>query len=357
MTVSDTPLPASPSPASMPKRIASCARGHSIRQAPAQWVVAETLDSRTTPSVILDGSYQRRFANLNRASIATTATHARHLTPLVQRCAANGHAELDEFRLPSGATLRMIASPVLGPTDRIYGVSLWAGSPFDVPSPPPTVGAIEWDDATILATLSPALRTILNISEGASPSLATIPHLMARFDCFEDRDGLLALFDPTCRTDSWTTKATTPSTRGARRNLYIAAKRVPATNTIRALVCDISEIDSPPAPDSGSAALRRVPIAQGHAVGVVDLRDGLVHEWIADEPFASWRNRNPEIHPDDRPLVMTTCADLLSGTATATITARVRFSQNDDWMLLQATWTRITDGERPQALMDVTFAP
>jgi len=355
LTGPDTSNTPSPSPSSMPGRLASCTPGRSGRRTPAQWVVVETLSIDCGPSLILDGHYKRRFGNPNRASIAASAAQARCLVPLVQRCAANGHAELDELRLPSGDTVRMIASPVFGPGDRVYGVSVWAGTAFETPTPPPTIGALEWDAATVLATISPTLRGMLNIPDGELLSPATLPDLMTRFDGLGDRAGLLALLDPTHPVDSWIGTATTRFTQGTRRNLRIVAKAVPATNTVPALVCDISNTDPTPAADSVSAALRRAPIAQGHAVGIVDLANGLIHEWIADEPFASWRSRNPEIHPDDIQLVTDTCARLLSGTATLTISARIRFDQADDWIALQATWTRITDDDRPQALIDVTF--
>ncbi|MEC3920273.1 hypothetical protein [Nocardia sp. CDC160] len=39
---------------------------------------------------------------------------------------------------------------------------------------------------------------------------------------------------------------------------------------------------------------------------------------------------------------------------TAATRARVRLAPTEDWMLLDAKWTRILDGERPQALLDIT---
>jgi len=338
----------------MPGHLAHCPRKWPSRRPPAQWVVTETLDAECTPTVILDGHYQRSFANLNRASIATSAAQARQLAPLVQRCTANGRAELDRLRLPSGTSLHIVAAPVFGPGNHAYGVSLWAGISSDTPPPPPVVGAIEWDATTMLATISPVLRELLQIPDAELHSPTTLPDLIAHFARWDDRAGLLDLLDPSHPAHTWTGTATTPFVQGTRRNFHIAAKTIPASNVIRALICDISHTCSPPTADSVSAALRRAPLAQGHAIGIVDLATGLIHEWIADEPFASWRNRNPEIHPDDIQLVADTCARLLSGTPTSTVAARVRFDPTDAWIPLQATWTRITDDDRPQALIDVT---
>ncbi|MFF3569260.1 hypothetical protein ACFYXQ_15930 [Nocardia jiangxiensis] len=319
-------------------------------------MVAETLDYECTPSVILDGRYRRHFANLGRASIATSAAHARHLEPLVRRCAANGRTEHDLLPLPSGSMLRMTADPVFGPDQHVFGVNLSASRPSDAPFHPPTIGAIEWDTATARASVSPGFRALLGIPEGELDCPTTFPNLISRFDRWDDRAGFLALFDPTHLATDWIGTATTSLAGSSRRNLHIVAKKIHGSHTIRALICDISHTDSPPAADAMSAALRRAPIAPGHALGILDLHNGLIHEWIADEPFANWRNGTPQLHPDDILAVATTRAHLLSGTSTATITARIRFDRASKWIPLQAVCTRITNDDRPQALIDVTFS-
>ncbi|WP_216896738.1 GAF domain-containing protein [Nocardia alni] len=341
----------------MPRRVTPCASERAVRRPSGGWVVAETLDIESTPTVILDGRYLRRFANLTRASIATTAAEARRLAPLVQRCAANQRPEHDQLQLPSGSVVRIAATPIFGPAEHVYGVSVWAGPASDIAPIAPTVGAIQWDAATLLATISPAMRTLLAIPDTEFQSPMTFPTLLAQFDRWDDRAGLLSLLDPSHSVDHWTGTATTQFPHGGRQHLHIVAKAVPATSTIRALVCDISRTATPPAADSISAALRRAPIAPGHALAIVDLTTGLIHEWIGGGPFANWRNQTPHIHPEDSPLITDTCARLRAGALTVTITARIRFNDSDSWIPLQTTWTLLTHDDRPQALVDVVRLP
>lgn len=357
MTIPDLPIPDPPSPASMPRRTGRCTHGGSQWRPSNRWVVAETLDHESTPSVILDGRYRRHFANLGRASISTSAAHARHLEPLVRRCAANGCTEHHLLPLPSGSTLRMTATPIFGPDHHVFGVTLSAGLPSDAPFRPPTIGAIEWDAMTVQATVSPGFRALFDLPDTELDSPTTFPDLIARFDRWDDRAGFLALFDLPHPAESWIGTATTQFTGKPRRNLHIVAKKIHSRNTIRALVCDISHTDPPPPADPIYAALRRAPIAPGHAIGILDLHNGLIHEWIANGPFANWRNTIPQLHPDDLPTVVTARARLLSGTTTTTVTARIRFDGTDGWIPLRAICTRITDDDRPQALIDVTIAP
>ncbi|WP_153409663.1 GAF domain-containing protein [Nocardia macrotermitis] len=340
----------------MPRRTGRCTHGGPQRRTSNRWVVAETLDHKSIPSVILDGRYRRHFANLGRASIATSAAHARHLTPLVRRCADNRRTEHELLPLPSGSVLRLTADPIFGPSQNVFGVNLSAGPPTDTPTPPPTIGAIEWDVLTARATISPDFRTLLDISEAQLDSPTTVPNLISHFDRWDDRTGFLALFDLTNPAGTWIGTATTQFTGKQRHNLHIVAKRIHGHRLIRALVCDISPTDPPPPPDPIYAALRRAPITPGHALGIIDLHNGLIHEWIADEPFAHWRNSTPQLHPDDIPVVATARTRLLSKTSTTTITARIRFDRASRWILVQAVCTRITDDDRPQALIDVTFS-
>ncbi len=50
-----------------------------------------------------------------------------------------------------------------------------------------------------------------------------------------------------------------------------------------------------------------------------------------------------------------TCFAIASGALSeAKMQARLRFSSNDGWMLLEAKWTRVEGRRRPQALIDIT---
>ncbi|MBF6331454.1 DUF5593 domain-containing protein [Nocardia transvalensis] len=319
--------------------------------------MVETLSAIHTPSVIVDGSFRRRFANLNRVSIATSAAIARRLGPLVGRCLTTRRTEFDETRLPSGPMLRIVAVPVFGPTDHVFGVALWAGAPSERTPPPPPSGTIEWNADTGTCVASAALRRLLELPAGGTRTHTTLSVLMSCFDRWDDRAGFLALFDPNEPDHSWVGTATTRSPEGTRRILHIAARTSPAADAIRAIVCDMSTVESAPPPDCAAAALRHIPLTPGHAVGIIDLNTRLIHEWItADhDPLACWRHHPPQIHSDDARAIEDACVRLLAGTPRATAVFRV--SLNNDWITVRAHWSLICHGTQPQALIEVTILP
>ncbi|MFI6998273.1 GAF domain-containing protein [Nocardia sp. NPDC050175] len=350
------------SPADMPRH-RSDVRDQQQRISPArrQWVVVETLSAGTRPSVIVDGSYRRHFANVNRVSIATSAAVARRLQPVVDHCAISGQSQLDIVQLPSGTALRIVAVPVIGPDGRVYGVGLWTGAMHEATPPIPPIGTIEWTAHTGTARTSLALEHLLGVPATKRVSERTLPDLMARFDRCDDRINLLALFDPSHPVGSWTGTAATRFTDTGRRHLYIAARTAShqgAARIIRGIVCDISDIAPPPAADLGSMTWRHVPTKPGHAVGIVDINTWLIHEWITvDHPMLnSWLHQSPELHPDDTTALASARTQVLD-TGQAMRNFRLRFRGQLRWLQVRAEWTRMSNDDRPQALMDAFPCP
>lgn len=350
----------SPSPADMPRHRpdvrdpqprSSTARG--------QWVIVETLSVDTRPSVIIDGSYRRHFANLNRVGIATSAAVARRLQPLVDRCAITRQSQLDTVHLPSGSILRIVAMPVLGPAGSVYGVGLWAGTRNEATPPMPLVGAIEWNALTGVAHTTAGAEAVLGLPTGEILSARTLPDLMSHFDRWDDRHGFLALFDPGRDSRRWSGNITLSGTEThGRRHLHIAAT-TDMFNTgpvVRGLLFDISFVEPAPPADVGSLALHAVPTSLGHSIGMIDLRTGLIYDWITvATTFADHlRHTNPEIHPDDLSSIGQCRLELLHSASTATATFRMRFSNRDNWTTVDSCWLALRNSEdRPQALLDI----
>ncbi|MBF6332468.1 GAF domain-containing protein [Nocardia transvalensis] len=352
MTVPDTPP--LPTPSTMPRHIDSKLRPP-IRHASRRWVIVETLRGTEPPAVIVDGSYRRNFANLNRVTIATSAAVARRLRPLIERCTSSASAQSEEIGLPSGATVEIRAIPAFGPTGAVFGVGLWAGPPNTHRLPLPTVAAAEWNRRTGTAALSSELSRQLELGPAEDPRSTPLPRLMSCFDRWDDREGFLSLFDPDDPTDSWVGTATTQFPSSTRQHLYIAAKPAPDKSTVRAIVSNLPEVDSAPAPDYISAALRTLPLLPGHAFGIVDLKSSLIHEWIApSHNVASQRHQPPRIHPDDGSAIAMSRRQLLDRNPRTTSLLRIRFA-HEEWLTVRAQWTLICHGQRPQALIDIAL--
>ncbi|MFI5783286.1 GAF domain-containing protein [Nocardia sp. NPDC051570] len=350
MTVPSTPFPASPN--SMPHHVDS-KLPVPIRRASRHWVIVETLRGTESASVIADGGYRRNFANLNRVTIATSAAIARRLRPLVVRSAISRSTQFDEIALSSGAALRILAVPVFGPAGTVFGVSLWAGPPDANDLQRPTVGVIEWDRVTGRAAVSTTLGRQLELTSTEDLYFTPLPRLMSCFDRWDDRAGFLSLFDHDNPTKNWIGTATTQSRSGARQLLRIAAKVSPTQSSVRAIVWNLPDADSAPAPDYLSAALRSLPLAPDHAIGIMDLKSSLIHEWVdPSRNLSSQRHQPPWIHPADRATTTTTCRQLLAGHSR--ITSRFRITRDhDEWITVRAHWTLICPGTRPQALIDI----
>ena len=328
--------------------------GHDPRWA---WVIAETLTGPEHPTIVLDGIRPRALTRLNNSSVASSGAAARLLDPLIQLCTSTGSAQDKLFPLPDGHTLRLIGLPIPGPTGYVHAVALWVGARTDTMPPPPAVGAIEWTPAGI-AQGTAAAHFLLRMSYGDLPNIHTVPEMLAGFDPWHDRAGFLALFNLMSPTNQWIGTATKTYEDGAPRQLQIAARGegIGTNRTVRAIVTDITGLDTPAVPDLCSIAVRHMPIPPGHALGLVDLKTGFIHEWLTDprSPLAGWRHHNPQFDEHGRIDATTTVFALANGTLRETETnVRMRFDPDDPWISLRTRWRRISDGERPQAIIDV----
>ncbi|MFE3195411.1 GAF domain-containing protein [Nocardia sp. NPDC059240] len=322
------------------------------------WVVAETLADPEQPTTVLDGPHGRAFTRLNHSSVGRLAAAVPLLGQLIRSCTTFGAAETECFTASGGREMRMIAVPVLGPFGSVNAVALWTGARGDPIPEIPEIGSVEWTAAGIAATTPPA-QYLLRLSYLDTPAVHTVPEMLASFHNFEDRPGFFSLFNLDNPTDRWAGTATKIYEDGNAHQLHIAAHASGAgtDRTVRAIVCDITDDQTRAIPDISSLALRAMPIPPGHALGLVDLKTGFIHEWLTDEhsPLAGWRHHNPEIEPGDQLMVATTCYELAANIRrTATTQVRVRFHPNDEWITLHGRWNRIADGDRPQALIDVT---
>ncbi len=323
------------------------------------WVVVETLTGPDQLSTILDGPNPRAFSKVLRASIGRNSAAARCLDAVIRRCAETATTQDELIPRPDGEGVRIVAVPVLGPSGRVYASTVWVG-PADEQLPTrPLVGTIEWD-AMIVAQLSPAAELLTGVPRNIRPAQNTLPELISWFDRWDDRSDFLAMFNLVNPVDRWAGTATKNVIDGT-RDFYIVARAhdegIGTRHTVRAVVCDVTGHRPPVNPDLSSIVARNLPIQPGHALALVDLKAGVIHEWLANsnDSIAGWRHHTPLFHPEDQAQVATTCLELLAGTTRSNHTqARLRLDPRDDWILLDARWSRISDDNRPQALIDVT---
>ncbi len=322
------------------------------------WVILETLTAPDQSSTVLDGPDLRSFTRLRHSRVGRSGAAVRLLPSLVKQCTDTGVTQDKCSTLPDGRVVRVVGVPVLGPSGQVHAIAMWAGARVDTIPSVPIIGALEWNASGVLRS-TPAAQYLLRLSYDDLPNVHTVPELMAGFDHWNDRAGFFNLFNLNTPGDRWTGTATKTYEDGIQRQLYIAARaRGSGINrTVRAIVCDITGTHAPEVPDLRSNAVRHMPIPPGHAFGLVDLKTGFIHEWLADErsPLAGWRHHTPDFDQPGRLIVATTVFQLAAGVRrTADTTASLRFDSGDDWIQVHADWTRICDGIRPQALIDVT---
>ncbi|WP_040815786.1 GAF domain-containing protein [Nocardia concava] len=320
-------------------------------------MVAETLSGTGRSSVVLDGLEPREFSKLTRASIAANGLIAKELVSVVQECATVADTCSSDVTMPDGQVKRIAALPVLGPTGQVHAAAVWVDSANrDLPDKP-HIGTMQWR-ANGTVTADPAAAYLLQLPFGELPHGNTIPELLSRFDQWDDRAKFLSMFNLVDPTDQWIGTATTTCDDGTDHRLHFAARASGhgSDRTIRAIVFE-SATDPTTCADPRTLAFRQMPIPADHALALVDLPSGFVHEWVAEEhtAFAGWRHHQPEFDYNSRLLAADTCYALATGVRNEAKTqARLRFSSNDGWILLEATWTRIKGRGRPQALIDIT---
>ncbi|MFJ4651091.1 GAF domain-containing protein [Nocardia sp. NPDC088792] len=316
----------------------------------------ETLDQGSGGTMIADGLQPRRFSKLNRVSLAPTIGVVRRLQPLIARCVASRRFVMDPMTLSCGAEIRIVGVPVLGPYGHVRAVCVWIGEVDAVLPALPDVGVLEWDAAVVVAA-SVAARNLLLGDESVEISL--LPDMLSNLDRFENRADFLALLSLDNPIDEWIGSATRTFSDGIPHRLQIAA-RADGTGPgrrMRAVVCEVvDDTQTRLAPEMYLKAMRHVPILPGHALAMVDLNAKVVHDWIANDsdPMAGWCHHRPLLHPGDQARILATCEALLAGSAmTATVRGRVRFDPADEWIELESEWTRIIEGDQPQALVHI----
>ncbi|WP_067694075.1 GAF domain-containing protein [Nocardia jejuensis] len=326
-----------------------------------QWIVIDTMDGPANASLILDGSNPRRFSRLARSSIARNGSAAHCIEPLVNEVTTDGATHDKYFHDRTDHVHHMIAVPVLGPFGAVHAVAMWVGK-INEPLPRiPIIGAVEWD-ASGLVSASPAAQFLLRTRHGDALTGHTITEMLAALDHLEDRSGFLALFNMTnlaTPTDQWSGIATTTDETGQKHDIFLAARPtvVNGERRVRAVVADITGTANPGRPDLTLAAIRHMPVPPGHVLALADLITGFIHEFMCapNSPLVAWRHHNPIFTDDDHIEVANACFSLAAGVVdTVTSRVNVRFSPDGEPILLDARWTRVLDGERPQALIDIT---
>jgi hypothetical protein len=325
------------------------------------WVLVETFLPGLPRSVVAEGAYPRRFSRVARTRVAGSSTAAQHIPAIIEQTVTTGEPQVRALYPPSGEAMRVFAVPVLGPNDHVWAVQLWAG-PRDAAAPlRPEVGAMLWTaSGGGLVHTTGALERILD-SDSMRSADRTLPDLMRHFERIEDRTAFLHLFGDTPTPKLWSGTAITAGVMSqARLHVSIAAcgSGVGRTRTVQALVHDISAAYPVPAPGMTTRLIRVVPIPVQHAVGVVDLRTGLLHEWVSQgpPPLDRWLHQMPTIHPEDITGLVALRAELLSGTEHARNHWRMRWDDEEDWVVVAARWTVLTRGDAPQAMVDVRLS-
>ncbi|MBF6302464.1 DUF5593 domain-containing protein [Nocardia amamiensis] len=324
----------------------------------AAWVLVETLGESAPRWVVAEGAHPKRFTRLSRTRLAGSATVAQHLPAIIEQTVSSREPQVRSIYTPSGAGMRVFAVPVLGPRQQVWAVQLWAGPRGSAVPLRPEVGALIWTAAGggFVSTTAELERQL--DSDSVRAATRTLPDLMRHVERFDDRAGFLRLFGDSSEPRIWSGTAVTAGVMSqARRQLSIAAygTGVGRDRAVRAVVADISAAHPPPAPGMTTRLIRTVPIPVQHAIGLLDLRTGLVHEWISQgpPPLDRWLQEVPTIHPEDLGGLAVLRAQLLGGVEFARCHWRMRWAGDADWMMVQARWTVLTRGDAPQAMLDV----
>jgi hypothetical protein len=331
---------------------------HDERGTASPWVLVATLADPKTWWVVAEGAQPRQWTRLSRTRIAGSSTLNRHIPPTIGQAISSREPQVRSLHLPSRVRMRIIAVPVLGPSEEVFAVQVWAGPRLQPVPPRPAIGTLAWwNTRNGVASTDPTLERLIDSSVN-NPVTRALPDLMRHFERMDDTTGLLRLFDENTQPITlWCGTAVTAGiTTRARRNLFLAAASVRADHgrTIRALVHDISDAQTLPPPTLQGQLMRTVPIRSNHAVGVTDLTTGLIYLWVetGPPPLDRWMYEIPETHPDDLARVAETRARLLAGAHDAQITWRLRFDTTS-WVTVHGHLTVLTRDLSPQAMLDL----
>ncbi|MFE3105348.1 GAF domain-containing protein [Nocardia tengchongensis] len=331
-------------------------RGSAARQ--RGWVLLETLSGERR-CVVAEGSRPRRFTAWTKSWVARSATVHAAAPDMIDTAIATGEPQRREVTSTDGRPLQIRAVPVLDAGGHVLGVHLWSGLHGQQPPPRHPVGTLTWDPHTSLLTTNTDLERLIDAEADPDQIRArtrALPEFLGHFTFF-DRVGFLGLFDAHRAASTWTADTITAGLASEhRRSLYVAARNdgPDPTSSVRALVVDIGARQPLPAPEVAALLAHVAPIAHGHAVGVVDLRTGLIHEWLARTParLRRFHHEVPVVHPDDIDACRAVRSALLGGATVAHNEFRAVFDDGT-WQRLTAQWTILTRETAPQAVLSV----
>ncbi|WP_280265768.1 hypothetical protein [Nocardia wallacei] len=292
------------------------------------------------------------FRTLREADqLPVSAAVAEQGLVLMQRAVRDGWPVITHLPV-GGQHLRIGCYPMVGPSGAVHAVRVEAGQTDGAASRLPLI-PVEFDTERLARFGSP---------DGPAPALFrsdttwTLPALLEHVVCLDKRLELIALFDPFEPASRWCgSLVVVDPVVQTRHHLWMAARSVigpQGSRIVRAVIADLTDLVAPPDRDPLIEHLA-ARATRGHGAALMDLRTTLMHSFSChDDPrLAMWRHRNPQLHPEDLPAIMTAVADLATGKPT-TITMRIRFTGNDAWTTLHATSAPLMNYSRPQASID-----
>ncbi len=285
-----------------------------------------------TYTVAADGSKLKNWGSLARVRPAA----ARAITDVVVECARSGVPVSSSVAPRRGnAELRLLALPVLGPHDEVFGVELWCGRADVEPYPRRMVGAGEWDPDEEIMRLAPALEQYL--FGGELKQVRTAPDLFQRIAGFPDRAASFDLAVNFGADRMWCGDIVVRGESSLRQLRAVVRTRSGVGRALRVLAFDISDIVVPNE-SVEAAALHAVVASTGDTgVGLVSLDYGLVYAWLAapEPPLHPWTTERVTVHPDDVAAYFGACRDVIDGAARAQVRVRVRFPATE-WIAMEA---------------------
>lgn len=317
---------------------------------PDPWVLVDTMveGADRIRSVIAEGLRSLGHSRIGRTRLSRSRSTEQQLGGAVSTAAATRQIRTDTFWLPSGFAKRCVAVPIPGPDRATYAVHLWAGHLGQEPPPRPRVATLSWSPWTGLAKTTKELERLL--AAEAPGSLRALPDLMRHLD-IHDRAGMMALFG-TAIEMSWSGTAVVTAGNAPSRCVQVVAHRKARTE-VCAIVHEVTPADLQDPPIS-LRTLRQLPIDPNHAMGLVDVRTGLVHEWLrlGPHPLDRWVHENPRIGTNDIPSLAQARARLIEGVDEHYSRFGLTFG-DDCSVVAEARWRILNRDPAPQAFLDL----
>ncbi|MBO0878812.1 MAG: DUF5593 domain-containing protein [Mycobacterium sp.] len=320
----------------------------------ATWVLVDTMgDPRLWgQSVIAEGAHIRHHSRLGRTKLSRSRSTETQIVRAIRRAALTGSRRIVTVALPTGCTNTCIAIPVRGSDGTVLAVEVWAGRPDQKPPARGAVAAMTCNPATGDVRTSAELEQLLR-TDRTCGTVRTMPDL-SRYLRFLDRPGLMDLFGTATASTCFTAAV---ATVGSRR-LRVVAHRL-ESGQVGVVLYDVAGQAAVDDDDLSMtrAVLPRLPLAPGCAIGLADIRTGIILEWLVRGPYplGFWAHQHPQIHPDDIDLAAQACGLLLSGRDTARCRFRVRFT--DHWVAIDACWSLLDRYHPTEAVLELRIVP